>query len=93
MAGFMGRVEFGSKTGSQFPAGRSYHGVDRSPCVCGITKGTALAALLIEFAMLAAWGSFWAELPGDGVSSMAARSFATKESGKYSCSSHNAIKS
>lgn len=39
MDGFIGRVELGSMTGSQFAAGRSYQGVDASPCIDGSMKG------------------------------------------------------
>lgn len=43
MEGFMGRVELGSMIGSQFAAGRSYHGADASPCIDGRTKGASRA--------------------------------------------------
>jgi hypothetical protein len=48
--GFIGRVEFGSRTGSQFAAGRSYHRVEGSPCVAGKTHGAVLAALATALA-------------------------------------------
>lgn len=36
MSGFMGLVEFGSSTGIQLPAGKSYHGMDGSPWMAGM---------------------------------------------------------
>lgn len=48
MSGFIGLVEFGSMTGSQFPAGRSYHGVVRSPCIAGMRKGAFFDVLVVE---------------------------------------------
>jgi hypothetical protein len=44
----MGRVEFGSRTGSQLPAGKSYHGKLGSPCMAGMMKGASLPALDAE---------------------------------------------
>lgn len=41
MEGFIGRVELGSIAGSQFAAGRSYQGVDASPCIDGSMKGAS----------------------------------------------------
>lgn len=41
----MGLVEFGVRCGSHVAAGRSYHGVEESPCVEGTTKGASLASL------------------------------------------------
>lgn len=52
MEGFIGRVEFGSRTGSQFPAGRSYHGAVGSPCTAGMTQGVVFAALAMALAEL-----------------------------------------
>lgn len=43
MPGLIGRVEFGMMCGMRFPAGRSYHGVERSPCMAGMTYGADLA--------------------------------------------------
>lgn len=90
----MGRVEFGSRTGSQFAAGRSYHGVDGSPCMAGMTQGVVFAA----FAILSA--GFSSPLPfcgssslDEGPSSTAFRSCSTKPSEKYRFSSHRLIKS
>lgn len=64
MEGFMGRVELGSITGSQFAAGRSYHGVDTSPCmegkIYGASRETAEVAAPVEVfgVTAAALGSF-----------------------------------
>lgn len=41
MSGFIGLVEFGSMTGNQFAAGRSYHGADASPCMAGMMNGAS----------------------------------------------------
>lgn len=41
MDGFIGRVELGSMKGSQFAAGKSYQGVDGSPCIDGSIKGAS----------------------------------------------------
>lgn len=56
MEGFMGRVELGSMIGSQFAAGRSYHGAEASPCMDGRTKGASRAkaddAAVVDFCAL-----------------------------------------
>jgi hypothetical protein len=49
ISGFMGRVELGSMTGSQFAAGRSYHGEEASPCIVGMMNGASLADLVLMF--------------------------------------------
>ena len=46
MAGLIGLVEFGTICGMRFPAGRSYHGVDGSPCEAGITYGADLVIFI-----------------------------------------------
>ena len=43
ISGLIGLVELGTMCGMRFPAGRSYQGVDESPCVAGITYGIDLA--------------------------------------------------
>lgn len=47
MLGFIGLVELGSITGSQLAAGRSYHGVDASPCMDGSVKGASRAEAVV----------------------------------------------
>lgn len=46
MSGLMGLMEFGTICGIRFPAGKSYHGVDGSPCMAGITYGADFAILI-----------------------------------------------
>lgn len=46
MSGFIGLVEFGSMTGNQFAAGRSYQGAEASPCMDGMMKGASLDDLV-----------------------------------------------
>jgi len=83
MAGFMGRVEFGSRIGSQLPAGRSYHGVDGSPCIAGMTHGVDLAAFARTAAELSASTLFLLSSSLDvGPSSIAVRSCCTVLGGK-----------
>lgn len=74
MEGFIGRVEFGSSTGSQLPAGKSYQGVEGSPCMAGSTQGAVLAALATELAELSPSSPVWPSSMDDGPSSTAARS-------------------
>lgn len=45
MSGFIGLVELGSMTGSQFAAGRSYHDTATSPCMAGMINGASFADL------------------------------------------------
>lgn len=78
MFGFIGLVEFGSMTGSQLAAGRSYHGVDGSPCMDGRTKG----AVEVVCALFATSSPF-ASRPSDfGPSSTAARKDSSTDVGK-----------
>lgn len=93
MDGFMGRVEFGSRTGSQFPAGRSYQGVEGSPCMAGMTHGAVLAAFAMALAELSATFSAFSCPTDVGPSSTADRSFGMKPSEKYPFSSHRATRS
>jgi hypothetical protein len=46
MPGLIGLVEFGTMCGMRFPAGRSYQGVEGSPCVAGITYGVDFIAFV-----------------------------------------------
>lgn len=46
MSGFMGLVELGSMTGSQFAAGKSYQDAVTSPCIVGIMNGASLEDLV-----------------------------------------------
>lgn len=81
MFGFIGLVEFGSMTGSQLAAGRSYHGVDGSPCMDGRTKGASRAEEVV-CALFAASSPF-ASRPSDfGPSSTAARKDSSTDAGK-----------
>lgn len=81
MFGFIGLVEFGSMTGSQLAAGRSYHGVDGSPCMDGSTKG-ASRAVEVVCALFATCPPF-ASPPSDfGPSSTAARKDPSTEAWK-----------
>lgn len=81
MFGFIGLVEFGSMAGSQLAAGRSYHGVDGSPCMDGSMKG-ASRAVEVVYALLATSPPF-ASLPSDfGPSSTAARRDSSMEAWK-----------
>ena len=91
--GFIGRVEFGSKTGSQFPAGKSYQGAVGSPCIAGITQGAVFAALAMALAELSNSAPLFPSSLEDGASSTAARSCSTKSREKYLFSSHSPIKS
>lgn len=93
MSGFRGRVELGSKTEIQLPAGKSYHGVAGSPCMLGITKGTGLflAPEFVEFCGVSS--PAWAEGPARCASSTADRSCFMKPLEKYAFSSHSEIKS
>jgi hypothetical protein len=50
ISGFIGLVEFGSMTGSQFAAGKSYQAEEVSPCIVGIIKGASLEDLVLVFA-------------------------------------------
>ena len=54
MSGFMGLVEFGSRTGIQLPAGKSYHGMEGSPCIAGMMKGAVLAGFGTVLVVVAA---------------------------------------
>lgn len=75
MSGFIGLVEFGSRTGIQLPAGKSYHGMDGSPCIAGMMKGAALTDLGTEVVVAAAgWVVSWTETLDVGASSTATRS-------------------
>ena len=93
MAGFIGRVEFGSKTGSQFPAGRSYHGVEGSPWTAGMSQGAVLAALATAPAEMSTPPPFFSRSPEEGPWSTATRSCWTKPGAKYPFSSQRPIKS
>lgn len=82
MDGFIGRVELGSITGSQFAAGRSYQGVEASPCIEGSMKGAsrdegAGAAFRATSAPLLCGGGL-----AFGPSAMAARSWSRTACGK-----------
>lgn len=82
MDGFIGRVELGSMTGSQFAAGRSYQGVDASPCIDGSMKG---ASRDVEDASVAFRAGFAPLLCGSwafGPSTIAARSWSKMVSEK-----------
>lgn len=91
--GFIGRVEFGSNAGSQFPAGRSYHGVEGSPCMAGMTHGAVFAALATGSVEVSASLSFLLSSLEDGPSSTAVRSCWIKLEEKYLFSSQRPIKS
>lgn len=81
MVGFIGLVEFGSMTGSQLAAGRSYHGVDGSPCMDGSTKG-ASRAVEVECALFATTPPFASDSSDFGPSSTAARKDSSTEAAK-----------
>lgn len=75
MSGFMGLVEFGSRTGIQLPAGKSYHGMDGSPCMAGMMKGASFAGLGTELVVMAVGRAvFGTEALDAGPSSTATRS-------------------
>lgn len=81
MFGFIGLVEFGSMTGSQLAAGRSYQGVDGSPCMDGSMKGGSRAAeLACDF--FATSPPFASEPSEFGPSSTAARNDSSSGVGK-----------
>lgn len=89
MDGFIGRIELGSITGSQFAAGRSYQGVEASPCIEGSTKGASRdEALGVPFRAISA-----PLLCGDslafGPSAMEARNGSRTASGKQALSCHS----
>lgn len=48
MSGFIGLVELGSMTGSQFAAGKSYHDTDMSPCIAGMMNGASFEDFVAE---------------------------------------------
>lgn len=79
MFGFIGLVEFGSITGSQLAAGRSYHGVDGSPCMDGSMKG---AFVEVACALLATCSPFASRPSVFGPSSTAARKASITDAGK-----------
>jgi hypothetical protein len=54
MSGLIGLVELGTICGIRFPAGKSYHGVDGSPCTAGITYGADLAVFVVSPCSLSA---------------------------------------
>lgn len=81
MVGFIGRVEFGSMTGSQLAAGRSYHGVDGSPCMDGRIKG-ASRAVEVVYDLFARTPPFDSQPSNFGPSSIAARRDSSTVSGK-----------
>lgn len=76
MSGFMGLVEFGSRTGIQLPAGKSYQGMDGSPCMAGMMKGAAFTGLGTELVVVVTVGCavLCAEALDAGASSTATRS-------------------
>lgn len=49
ISGFIGLVELGSISGSQFAAGKSYQGEVASPCMVGMRKGASLDGLVLAF--------------------------------------------
>lgn len=81
MFGFIGLVEFGSMTGSQLAAGRSYHGVDGSPCMDGSVNG-ASRAVEAACALFATTPPFASDPSDFGPSSTAARKDSSTEAGK-----------
>lgn len=75
MSGFMGLVEFGSRTGIQLPAGKSYHAMEGSPCMAGMIKGAAFTGLGTELVVMAVGCAvFGTEAFDAGASSTATRS-------------------
>lgn len=88
MVGFMGLVELGSMTESQLAAGRSYHGVDGSPCMDGSMKGASRVVEVI--CALFATSPPSPSRPSDfGPSSTAARKDSSTGAEKYDFFSHN----
>lgn len=49
ISGFMGLVELGSMSESQFAAGKSYHAEVASPCMVGMMNGASLDGLVLAF--------------------------------------------
>lgn len=81
MFGFIGLVELGSMTGSQLAAGRSYQGVDGSPCMEGSMKG-ASRAVEPACAFFATCPPFPSDPSDFGPSSTMARRDSSTEVGK-----------
>lgn len=94
MEGFIGLVEFGSMAGSQLAAGRSYHGVDASPCMDGSRNGASRAdEAVASFCMAVSPFASVLSFAFVGPSATAARSFSSTGPEKKAFSSQTSIRS
>lgn len=56
-SGRIGRVELGTMCGIRLAAGRSYHGVEGSPCMAGMTKGGSFEGVFPTSKLV--WSNSW----------------------------------
>lgn len=93
MDGFIGRVEFGSMTGSQLAAGRSYQGTLASPCMAGITYGVSFESFVPDVGALSESPCPFDATCDVGASRAMLLSLETNASEKYLCSLHRSSRS